>query len=480
MHSTTELDLPAPPDIELRVLHGPQAGSRLALEDSLAYTVGSGDGCAILLAGAQVEAEHATIEAGPEGIRIFPRQGKVVDLSRTELAAGTTVPLGTVLQIGRVKLTVDSAAAPWPVEETVAPPEPEPELEADPVSPALQSDEPPGQGAAPANAAAIPAARGRMRDLRSGNLLAKASVATVVLLLALSAAGAAWLQAEAGRDTAARPASDAAKSSAPRAPASASTFPDTSSLVADLVRVAGARGGLFTYRSPVGGWVIAGRVARASERAWLQNAADGITPTPQVKVWLDKERIEQVNVFLSDRNEAGAVELRAELGDAGAVRIVGSAADAARAAERLQALQEERPDLAPFESRVAGRDQLRALFLDQLRSAGLAGKLKVVRDAPDIYLEGALSPQEVARWESMFVAFSQSHGSVLTIGAEVRSERDGIERHIEAVVGGAFPYVITTTGRRVSPGGMLEGRTLASVRDGELVFTDGMRMRYAQ
>ena len=52
--------------VELRVLHGPQAGSRLPLMPGAPYLVGAGDACDVMLAGAQVEAEHAHIEVDGE------------------------------------------------------------------------------------------------------------------------------------------------------------------------------------------------------------------------------------------------------------------------------------------------------------------------------------------------------------------------------------------------------------------------------
>jgi hypothetical protein len=58
--------------IELRVLHGPQAGARLPLEPGQRYTIGKADTCAIVLGGAQVAEEHATISADADGISVEP------------------------------------------------------------------------------------------------------------------------------------------------------------------------------------------------------------------------------------------------------------------------------------------------------------------------------------------------------------------------------------------------------------------------
>src|SRR5690606_7720617 len=77
---------------ELRVLHGPQAGSRLALLPGDAYLVGSGDGCSVMLAGAQVQAQHAQLTVFSHHWSVAPQQGQAVLLDgqvcdgRNELA----------------------------------------------------------------------------------------------------------------------------------------------------------------------------------------------------------------------------------------------------------------------------------------------------------------------------------------------------------------------------------------------------------
>jgi hypothetical protein len=132
----------------------------------------------------------------------------------------------------------------------------------------------------------------------------------------------------------------------------------------------------------------------------------------------------------------------------------------------------------PVDFAVLLRSQLPERFEAQLRAAGLAQKFKVTRREPDMAMQAVLTGQEVGTWEKLFADFTRQYGSVLTVHAQVQQERDAVVAKIETIVGGAFPYVLTTDGRRLSPGGVLEGRTIAAIRDGELVFTDGARLRY--
>src|SRR3569832_50148 len=107
--------------IELRVLHGPQAGARLALQWGQAYRIGTGDTCAIVLGGAQVAPEHALLSVGEQGITVVPLQGTVSTLAAAVDADSEPLPLGTVLRFGLVKLTVARADDEWPSDEVLQP-----------------------------------------------------------------------------------------------------------------------------------------------------------------------------------------------------------------------------------------------------------------------------------------------------------------------------------------------------------------------
>jgi hypothetical protein len=71
--------------IELRVLHGPQAGARLPLQPGHGYTIGTADTCAIVLGGAQVAEEHARISADAGGISVEPLDGRILTLAGEEV-----------------------------------------------------------------------------------------------------------------------------------------------------------------------------------------------------------------------------------------------------------------------------------------------------------------------------------------------------------------------------------------------------------
>jgi len=48
---------------------------------------------------------------------------------------------------------------------------------------------------------------------------------------------------------------------------------------------------------------------------------------------------------------------------------------------------------------------------------------------------------------------------------------------VQAIVGGAVPYIVTPTGEHINQGGDVNGHTLVSVKDGEVVFEGRQRVR---
>jgi hypothetical protein len=398
--------------LELRVLHGPQAGSTLPFEQGESYTLGTADTCAVLLAGTQIEAEHVALSADGDGIQVTLLQGKVMTIDRGEVSSGQVMSLGTVLRLGRVKLTVDSVDAPWPHDDALE----EPEL---PPAPLVDTDAAEhSRPDVPLQAPAKPAPR----SARARGLMPSFMLGTAAMLL-MGAAVAAWVTADKGQQAVA----------------------DTTGLQAEAPAPAAS--------------------ARAPE-------------VRVTRVMPDSERLAVVTQFVEKRRVAGEMELNVEKGASGALRIVGAAATAEKLAALTDAARTELADAAPVNFAVLLRSELPARFEDRLRSVGLGAKVKVLRRDPRLELQAVLTGPEVRVWENLFLEFTRDYGTVLTVVAQVQHERDTLQAHIETVVGGASPYLVTTGGNRIAPGGMLDGRTLMAIRDGEVVFSDGLRVRY--
>jgi type III secretion system YscD/HrpQ family protein len=430
--------------LELRILHGPQAGSTLPMEQGQTYALGTADSCAVLLAGSQIEAEHAAFAVHEDGIQVMLLQGKVMTIDRSEVGTDEVIPLGTPMRMGRVTLTVDSVHSPWPEEDVLeepAPPQPEPE----PALDALQEQV--AQEARDAELAAHqvstpPLVKPVSRRTRIRSMMPALLLGTAATLL-MGAAVAAWVTSEGGMQAA--------------------------------VKAVGMEpaGAMQSRRAAVSGSSANAVVSAAS-------AAASAPVSPEAAANRVAERLAAVTAFTMKYSVAGETELNVQQGKLGALRIVGAAATPAMVASLINVARTELASAAPVEYAIVPRAELPARFESRLRAAGLAPKFKVLSRDPKLELQAVLTGPEVRAWEDMFREFTREYGSVLTVNAKVQLERDKVEGHIETVIAGAFPYVVTTDGRRVSPGGVIEGKTLVAIRDGELTFSDGLRVRYGQ
>ncbi len=95
-------------------------------------------------------------------------------------------------------------------------------------------------------------------------------------------------------------------------------------------------------------------------------------------------------------------------------------------------------------------------------------------------LSGRLTMEEIRRWEDLLVTFSREYGNVLPIRATVTRLIPKPPVGVQAIVGGAVPYIVTQGGEHINQGGDVNGHTLVSVKDGEVVFEGRQRVRIAR
>lgn len=462
--------------VELRVLHGPQAGSRLPLMPGAPYLIGAGDACDIMLAGAQVETEHAQLEVDESHWSIAPAQGRALRLDGTVCEANRPLEFGDVVQLGRVKISVDLQGADWPEDEALEPqPRPEPEPEPEPDALASGAAPPPedaeAQDAAPSPA---PAPVRRPRWVRRWlALLAFVAVAGGSLTLVAYAAWQASQPAPEAPEVAEAPKPADAPPAPPPEPTPAQRMQEwlqrqQASTTARLVLEGDGQ------QTP---WRLSGHVRREEDRQRLQDATRELPWPVEIAVLTLDERIAALRRHLAQLPWAEDLSLR--LIDAGRdnprVRVI--SASQSRADTAIAQMRQALRAIEPIETEVLLPSALRQRFMARLDGAGLGKRFETVRAEPDLALRALLSQHEVAQWERAFVDFTAEYGSVLRISAVIRTERDAIEAKIRAVVSGAYPYVMTTSGQRVAPGGSIDGRTVLAVNAQEVVFADGLRVR---
>lgn len=454
-----------PADIELRVLQGPQAGSRLAIAAGQTYSLGSADECSVVLVGQDVLPEHAEVQVLGDMVRIRPVGGSVW-IDGSELSReGEPWELGSVFLIGRVALCIDEVGMPWPSEEIIAAStalalqgaaaagELDDEIDDDGAEPATSDggpDDDPDSGfegdALPDDAASASAARTTDAPAPPAapavglhKVLNGSSHRSVHLLLAGS--GAALVGAIAAAGWVGWTADEA-----PRA-------------------------------RPPGIRTASESVAAPSAQAIETSMAPAANPAAVAK--LAPERIaEKLDALARELNEPGRVSLRWTPGPQGPeIRV--ATTDPARSSAMLARVEAVRAEIGPASITLVEPADMAARFREALQASPLHRKFMADPADPDqLTYKASLSLGDVPAWERLFLTFTQTHGDVPAITVRVSTELDRLGSQIGSVVGGAFPYIVTPEGQRIAPGGSLMGRPVASVQIGEIVFADGVRYRF--
>lgn len=451
--------------VELRVLHGPQAGSRLTLMPQETYLLGNGDACTVMLAGAQIQPEHARLTVYADHWTAEPDQGSVITLDGQACGADHPLEFGTVVQLGLVKLTVEQEDAAWTQDEALEPPpKPEPLTDAADNEP---SPSPPAQEPTEEAHNSVLAARRAARSPR----------APVVALLACMAGGAIALTAYAGWQMTAPTHTPETIVETGGAAAGQAPKPSPSAALQAWLEPMQRLGRLSLEGGGEGPWRVVGHVSSAAERERLIRSAQALPWPVNVDVLFNTERQSQVQRFLASQS---GQQLSARVtGNQGAALQVRVLARTQGDADRLMSqLREAHAQLEPFSFEVLLPSDIRQRFFDGLQVNGMADRFEVLRKEPELALRASLPQKQVGTWERYFSQFTAEHGSVLPISATVRTERDSIETRIRAVVAGNYPYVITSTGERVAPGGQIDGKVLITIGAQELVFADGLRVRF--
>jgi hypothetical protein len=117
---------------------------------------------------------------------------------------------------------------------------------------------------------------------------------------------------------------------------------------------------------------------------------------------------------------------------------------------------------------------------DRIAAASLGDRLAITKELPEMNLAGRLTMEEIRRWEDLLVAFNREYGNVLPIRATVTRLVPKPPVNVQAIVGGVVPYIVTQAGEHVNQGGDVNGHTLVSVKDGEVIFEGRQRVRIAR
>lgn len=453
---------------ELRVLLGPQAGSRLALSAG-EYLLGTSDECTIILTGPRVDERHLTLLLGDDGIRVRPEGGDVRDASGTTLEADAPLALGSPLKMGGIWITVDAPDAPWPDAQALdalgAPPArteaparneaPEPDDIADTDSlgtaAAAQIGNPPAR--APSAHTAAPA-RHRMPVALGVAALASATCIAYGL-------NALW--------TAPPPAEPVAVAAAPAEPVRT---------VATVLRELGLADQLKITQRDSGAPRVTGYLATADERSAAMRALSELQPPPEVEIYAQDVLLTAAADVLVSLRIAPSAALKVQSAGAGQLRLVGAASDMALVDAASNAIMRGVPGVHGIEaSSVLLPDALLAELKQRLTKADLAERVVFVSEQPSVVVGGVLSDKEMGRWQQLYNAFRSQFAEALPVRTAFARPAPTLPFEIKTIVGGTAPYIVTASGEHVARGGQIAGLKLASIDDAQVVFDGKQRLQ---
>lgn len=441
------------PQLELRVLHGLQSGSRLTLFIG-DYVLGTDDECEVMLAGPRLRGVHARLQFDGDRAAITPLDGKVLDAQGNEIGENFPLALGMPVDLGGVWICVDEIDTPWPATDELIPhPAPQPTT----VREESVRSTPTAATALPA----IPKQDSNRKHARRVLVFAMSTLATIALL---GIVGAGWLATRSVETpTPAPPRNEDGKQLDALMARLAETFPGRS------ISVKPGAGGVTVVTAYAADKTMADR---------METSIRKYAGTPIVQLFRDDSMLDSAREVTRKFRQDGTRAMAQVTEVSNGVAVVkGTIVSNSTRDELLEALRNGVAGLRSIDASLRNAEELPSVLSDRIANAGLSKKLQVVSQQPEFILRGALSEEDMQRWESLLLDFSNEFGRLLSIRATIALLQQRPPVDIKTIVGGPMPFIITESGQRISIGGETNGHTVSAIRDNEVIFDGNQRYR---
>ena len=442
--------------IELRVLFGPQAGSRLQVAPGN-YDLGEGDECEVILSGPKMLGRHAQLSFDGEQLTISPLDGKVCDAQGNEITESFPLGLGMPVEMGGIWISVDDVDAEWP----------------DPTD--FVSIMPPA-AAAPATSTSAEDSSTEKNDSADEKPRRRAKAALITSITALTVMGiagitlAAWLVNHPNQPTTTLDAT-------PKA-----ALPDPPNLhkVRQILGTTAAGSSVEVIVTRDRRLLIKGFVPDQASKTALTTVLETLTPPPQIDLQVDTDLSAAAATLLAERIDPSSAKLKVESVSGGVLTIEGAVLTQRARDAVIDLLQTSLPGLKRVNASIVMAEDLPQLLQDQLAASGLLKKIQIIDRQPEFLLRGALTDDDMRRWENLIVNFTDRYGKLLPVKAVFKLATRKPPVNVQAIVGGTTPFVITENGDRITRGGDVNGNTLMIVKDTEIIFEGSERFRISR
>jgi type III secretion system YscD/HrpQ family protein len=442
--------------IELRVLFGPQAGSRLHVTPGN-YELGEGDECEVILSGPKMLGRHAQLSFDGEQLTIAPLDGKVCDAQGNEITESFPLGLGMPVELGGIWISVDDVDAEWPDPTDVVSIMPAP---AAPTASSTSTDD--SSSVKNDSADEKPRRRAKTALITSITALTVMGIAGITL--------AAWLvnhpnEKAKALDISSKPA-----------------LPDPPNLhkVRQILGTTAAGSSVEVIVTRDRHLLIKGFVPDQASKVALTTVLETLTPPPQIDLQVDADLSAAAASLLAERIDPSSAKLKVESVSGGVLAIEGAVLTQRARDAVLDLLQTSLPGLKRVNASIVMAEDLPQLLQDQLSASGLLKKIQIIDRQPEFILRGALTDDDMRRWENLIVNFTERYGKLLPVKAVFKLATRKPPVNVQAIVGGTTPFVITENGDRITRGGDVNGNTLMTVKDTEIIFEGSERFRISR
>jgi len=328
--------------IELRVLFGPQAGSRLHVAPG-DYELGEGDECEVILSGPKMLGRHAQLSFDGEQLTITPLDGKVCDAQGNEVTESFPLGLGMPVEMGGIWISVDDVDAEWPDPTDVV------SIMPPPAAPAAASTRTENSGSIQNNSAnEKPRRRAKAALITSITALAVMGIAGITL--------AAWLVNHPNQ-----PAKTLEASPKP-------ALPDPPNLhkVRQILGTTAAGSSVEVIVTRDRRLLIKGFVPDQASKVALTTVLETLTPPPQIDLQVDADLSAAAATLLSERIDPASAKLKVESVSGGVLTIEGAVLTQRARDAVMDLLQTTFPGLKRVNASIVMAEDLPQLLQDQL------------------------------------------------------------------------------------------------------------------
>lgn len=439
--------------LELRVLYGPQSGSRLTLFPG-DYQLGTSDDCTIILTGPRIEATHAKLSVEDGQTSITPLDGKINDTEGNPIEKKYVLTLGMPIEIGGVWISIDHLDAEWPDPVEVAP-----------ISPASPISHPPIHEPI----VEVTEVQTFITKFIPPHLRAKlALLSSFLVLLVFLISGVSIIFSFQKNEP------DISKIATAQ---NSSIEPQYLNDIRSKISLITEKNSIKVSRNKQGETVVKGYVSNTETKNKITDIVHQLAPNSLIQIYSEPEILESAKKLIYQNEDKSRTKITVDGINNGVLKISGSVSSASARDEVIDLFKSTIPGMLEVESSLLGPEEIAFKFETELNDLGLGKRFQILSRQPDFVLRGKLTENEIHTWENLVQGFNNNYGNLLPIRATVLQIQNKPPVNVETIVGGNTPFIVTASGQRIGKGGNINGNVLSIVRDNEIIFDGNERFR---